>query len=79
MLKALIGILNDKCVKVKESIIKSLNSIAYNTPAIIDEEIKVSMFEDLKSSFSHFDIVETDLGAFKDKKDKGAPLRTAAF
>lgn len=33
----------------------------------------------MESSFSYFDVVETDLGAFKDKRDKGAPLRTSSF
>lgn len=78
-MRALLDILTDKSVRVKESVVKSLNSIAYNTPSLIEEEIKSNMFEHLKPAFGYFDVVETDLGAFKDKRDKGAPLRTAAF
>lgn len=33
----------------------------------------------MQASLDYYDVHETDLGAFKDTRDKGAPLRSAAY
>lgn len=77
--RALMAIVGDKSIAAREAVVKSLNSMAFNLPHQIEDDVKTAFFEALKPSFEYFDVIETDLGAFKDKKDKGAPLRTAAF
>ena len=66
LIYALLTNMNENEIRTKTSILKSLNTIAYNIPSAIIQYIsKEEFFNPLKNALRFFQVREIDFGPFK--------------